>query len=132
MPLWMQCGSVQMSYRLWSNLRPVLQTRMGEIQVQKSSKNRTNPQQGHLPSLIRVFAMRFIGKQGHKASSYDRIAESNQTELGAHAISVLSCTGSHITVVMYFHNNSLRACVETNRIKSSCFEAMSNEKCYIY
>ena len=50
-----------------------------------------------------------------------RTAESN----GAHAISVVSCTGSHITVVTHFHNNSLLACVETNRIKTSCFEAMS-------
>ena len=37
---------------------------------------------------------------------------------------------------MYFHNNSLLACVETNIIKTSYFEAMSNEKrkqkCYIY
>ena len=47
--------------------------------------------------------MRLIGKQGHRAAAY------NQTELGAHAISVLSCTGSHITVVMYFYNNSLLA-----------------------
>ena len=33
----------------------------------------------------------------------------------------------HISVVTYFHNNSLLACVETNRIKTSCFEAKSNE-----
>ena len=89
---------------------------------------------GHPPSLISVFAMRLIGKQGHKASSYEQ--RSNQTELGAHVISVLSCTGWHITAVTYFHNNNLLACVETNRIKTSCFEAMSNEKwkqkCYIY
>ena len=64
-------------------------------------------------------------------------AESNQTELGAHAISVLLRTGSHITTVtffffffffFFFHNTSLLACVETNIIKTSCFEAMSNEK----
>ena len=57
-----------------------------------------------------------------------RTAESNQAELGAHAISVLSCTGSFITVVTYFHHNSLFACIKTHRIKTSCFEAMSNEK----
>ena len=66
--------------------------------------------------------MRLIGKEGHKT------AESNQSELGALVISVLSCTGSHITVVTYFHNTSVLACVETNIIKTSCLEAMSNEK----
>ena len=59
----------------------------------------------------------------------------NQAELGTHAISVLSCTGSHITVVTCFHKTSLLAYVETNRIKTSRFEAISNEKwkqkCYI-
>ena len=45
--------------------------------------------------------------------------ESTQTELGAHAILVMLCTGSHIIVVTYFHNNSLLACIETNRIKTS-------------
>ena len=56
----------------------------GPIRVQQSSNNRSNPHRGHPPSLIRVFAMRLIGKQGHKASSYE------------HAISVLSCTLIHI------------------------------------
>ena len=42
----------------------------GSVCVQQSSKNRTNPQRSHPPSLIRVFATRLIGKQGHKASSY--------------------------------------------------------------
>ena len=42
------------------------------VRVQKPSKNRTNPQRGHPPSLIIVFAMRLIGKQGHKASSYEQ------------------------------------------------------------
>ena len=69
-------------------------------------------------------------------SFFIQTADSNQTELGAHAISVLSCTGSHITVVTYFHNHSLLACFETNIIKTSCFEVMSYEKwkqkCYIY
>ena len=51
-------------------------------------------------------------------SFFIRTAESNQTELGAHAISVL----------YQFHNNCLLACVETNKIKTSCFETMSNEK----
>ena len=37
----------------------------------KIIENRTNPQRGHPPSLIKVFAMRVIGKQGHKASSYE-------------------------------------------------------------
>ena len=71
----------------------------GPIRVQQSSKNLTNPQHGHLPSLIRVFAMRLTGKQGHKASSYET-AESNQTELGAHAISVLSWTLVHISQLL--------------------------------
>ena len=31
-----------------------------------------NPQRGHPPMLIRDFAMRVIGKQGHKASSYEQ------------------------------------------------------------
>ena len=42
----------------------------GPIRVQTSSKKQTNPQRGHPPSLIRVFAMRLIGKQGHKATLY--------------------------------------------------------------
>ena len=37
----------------------------------------------HPSSLIRIFPMHLISKQGHKAS------ESNQTELVTHAISVL-------------------------------------------
>ena len=41
----------------------------GHVRVQKSSKT---PQRNHPPSLIRVFAMRLIGKQGHKASSYEQ------------------------------------------------------------
>ena len=56
--------------------------------------------------------MRLIGKQGHKASSYEQ-----------RSLIKLSCTRSHITVVTYFHNNSLLACFETNRIKISYFEA---------
>ena len=44
----------------------------GPVRVQISSKNRTNPQRGHPSSLIRIFAMRLIGKQGHKASSYEQ------------------------------------------------------------
>ena len=44
----------------------------GLARIQISSKNRTNPQSGHPPSLIRVFAMRLIGKQGHKPSSYEQ------------------------------------------------------------
>ena len=67
--------------------------------------------------------MHLIGKQGHKSSSYEQ--RSLIKLLGANAISVLSSTGSHITVVTYFHNTSLFAYVETNRIKTSCFEAMS-------
>ena len=39
--------------------------------------------------------------QTRTQSFFIRTAESNQTELGAHAISVLSCTGWHITVVTY-------------------------------
>ena len=65
----------------------------GPVRVQKPTNNRTNPQRVHTPSLIRVFAVLLIGKQGHKAS------ESIQTELVAHAILILSCTDSYITVV---------------------------------
>ena len=43
-----------------------------------------------------------IGKQVHKASSYE------QRRLIKHAISVLSYTGSHITFVTYFHNNTVK------------------------
>ena len=106
----MQCGPVQTPDGLWNNLRPVLQTSMGQIsmgavwithdslraqhrrklisesstclsfshglygpvRLQQSSKHRTNPQRDHPPSLIRVFAMRLIGKQGHKTSSYEQ------------------------------------------------------------
>ena len=39
----------------------------GPVRVQKPAKTRTKPHRGHPPSLIRVFAMRLIGKQGHKA-----------------------------------------------------------------
>ena len=38
----------------------------GPVRVQKPAKNRTKPQLGHPSSLIRVFAMRLIGKQGYK------------------------------------------------------------------
>ena len=101
----------------------------GPIWVQQSSENRTNPQPVHPPSLIRVFAIICANWQTRTQSFFMRTAESNQTKLGAHAISVLSCTRSHITVVMYFHNNSLLVCIETNRIKTSFFfEVMSNEK----
>ena len=72
----------------------------GPVRVQKIIENRTNPQRSHLPSLISVLAMRLIGKQGHKASSYEQ-RSLNQTELGAHAISVLSCTGSHISCYIF-------------------------------
>ena len=41
----------------------------GPVRVHKSSKHHTNLQRGHPPSLIRVLAMRLIGKQGHKTSS---------------------------------------------------------------
>ena len=44
----------------------------GPVRVQKPMKKRTNPQRGHPPSLIRVFALRLIGKEGHKASSYEQ------------------------------------------------------------
>ena len=98
----------------------------GPVRVQISSKNRTNPQRGHPPDLIRVFAMRLIGKQGHKASSYEQ--RSLLKLSGAHMPFRFWRAQVHTSVVTYFHNNSLLACVETNKIKTSCFEAMSNEK----
>ena len=56
-----------------------------------------------------------------------RTAESNKTELGY--LPFRFCRAQvHISVVTCFHNNRLIACVETNRIKTSSFEAMSNEK----
>ena len=68
-----------------------------------------------------------LNRQTRKQNIFILTAESDQTEFDAHAISLLSCTGSHITVVTYFHNNSLLACVKTNTIKTSNFEAMSDE-----
>ena len=89
-------------------------------------KNRTYPQRGHLPSMIKVFATRLIGKQGHEASSFE---QRSLIKLSWVHMPFRFCRAQiHISVVTYFHNNSLLACVETNRIKTSCFEAMSNEK----
>ena len=100
----------------------------------KASKKHTNPQGGHPPSLIRVFAMRLIGKQGHKASSNE---QRSPIKLSWAYMQFRFCSAQvHISVVTYFHNNSLIAWVETNRIKTLCFEAMSNvkwkQKYYIY
>ena len=39
--------------------------------------------------------------QTRTKSFFIRTGESNQTELGAHAISVLSCTGSHISCCIF-------------------------------
>ena len=98
----------------------------GTVRVKKSSKNCTNPQRSHAPSLIRDFAMRLIGKQGHKASSYE---QRSLIKLSwAHMPSRFCHAQVHISVVTYFHNNSLIAWVETNKIKTSRFEAMRNEK----
>ena len=69
------------------------------VRVQKASKTRTNPQRGHAPSLIRVFAMLLIDKQGHKASSYEQ-RSLNQTELDAHAR--FCRTQVHISVLHIF------------------------------
>ena len=75
--------------------------------VQKSSNNRTNPQGSHLPSLIRVFAMRLIDKQGHKASSYEQRSLIKLSR--AHTPFRFCRAQVHISVVTYFHNNSLIA-----------------------
>ena len=88
--LGMQCGPMQMPYGLWNTLRlKSCITVWGKFRAcrthkygrlsdharlstgPKSSRNRTNPQRGHPPSLIRVFAMRLIAKQRHKTSSYE-------------------------------------------------------------
>ena len=98
----------------------------GPVRVQTSSKNRTTPHRGHTPSLIRIFAMCLIGKQGHKAPSYE---QQSLIKLSWAHMPFRFCRAQvHISVVTYFHNNSLLACVETNRIQISCFEAMGNEK----
>ena len=78
--------------------------------------------------------MHLIGEQGHKASSYE---QHSLIKLSWVHMPFRFCRAQvHISVVTYFHNNSLIACVETNRMKTSCFEATSNEKCkqkcYIY
>ena len=63
--------------------------------------------------------MRLIGKQGQKASSYER---RSLIKLSWAHMPFRFCSAQvHISVVAYFHNNSLLACVETNRIKMSCF-----------
>ena len=147
-----------MKVPFWGKMRPVLQAGIGQIQNQKNPYvwapfgPRTTlygPKIVGSPSLKAVHAHLLAtdytapyGSKNHRnsykpearsstqsdqgfrytlnwqtrtQSFFIRTAESNQTELGADAIT-------------YFHNNSLLACVETNRIKTSCFEAMSNEK----
>ena len=59
-PISESCTCLSFSHGLYG-------TRTGK----KIIENRTNPQCGHPPSLMRAFAMRLIGKQGHKASSYE-------------------------------------------------------------
>ena len=70
----------------------------GPIWVQQSSKNCTNQQRGHPPSLIRVFAMRLTGKQGHKAASYEQRSRNKLSWVHmpfrfchAHWLTYLSC-----------------------------------------
>ena len=41
---------------------------------------------------------------------------------------VLSCSGSHVTVVSTFHNTILICCAETNRDKALYFELMRTGK----
>ena len=97
----------------------------GPYGSKKSSNNRTIPQRGQPTSLIRVYAMRLIGKQGQKASSYE---QRSLIKLSWAHMPFRFCGAQvHISFVAYFRNNSLLACVETTRIKTSCFEAVSNK-----
>ena len=142
MPLRMQCGPVQTPYGLWNNLRPVLHTSMGQNtgsveRIQQSTKNRTNPQRGHPPSLIRVFAAGYaLDWQTRTQSFFIRTAES-KTQLGAHAISVLSCTLVHISqlVRILITIVCLHALKQTE-LKFHVLRKRSNEQwkqqCYIY
>ena len=70
------------------------------IRIQQSSKYRTNPQRGHAPSLVRVLAMRLIGKEGHKVSSYK---QQSLIKLSWAHMPFRVCRAQ----VAYFHINSL-------------------------
>ena len=73
-----------------------------------------------------ILAMRLIGKQGHKASSDEQWS---LIKLSWAYMPFQFCRAlAHVSAVTYFHNDRLVACVEANRIKTSSFEEMSNEK----
>ena len=109
---WLSTGAWSAESHLWKLYMLIFQSRA--IRPRRGPKiieNRTNPQRGHPPSLIRVF---------HYALNWQTRAQSFliRTETSWAHMPFRFCRAQvHISVVTYFHSNSLLACFKQTELK---------------